>query len=80
MKTVDHITPSFYRCHTPSSDELTPIYSPEHFVRLIAQLKIEPAQLSVITSDDEMVTGGMNIQARYPFNARHERLQQFLSR
>jgi hypothetical protein len=50
-------------------------YSPEHFVRLIAQLQVKPTQFPVVAAHDEMITGWMNVHAGYPLDPRHECLE-----
>lgn len=50
----------------------------EDLVRLLAEFEVKPAKLSIITPDDEMVTGRVNVHRRYPPNARVEQFQELL--
>ena len=40
---------------------------PEDLVRFVAQFEVEPTELSVISTNDEVVTRWMYIHRRYPF-------------
>lgn len=40
---------------------------PEDLVRFVAQFEVEPTQLPVISTNDEVVTRWMYIHRRYPF-------------
>jgi hypothetical protein len=49
--------------------------SPEHFVRLIAQLQVKPTQFPVVAAHDKMIAGWVNVHAGYPLDPRHECLE-----
>lgn len=42
---------------------------PENLVRLVAQLEVEPAELAVVPAHDQMISGGMHVQRRDPFES-----------
>jgi hypothetical protein len=52
--------------------------SPKNLVRLITKLQIEPAEFSVVATNDKVITGRMDIHGRYPFDPRQERFEQLL--
>jgi hypothetical protein len=51
---------------------------PEDLVRLLAEFEVKPAQLAIITADNEMVTRRVNVHRRYPPNAGVEHFQELL--
>ena len=51
---------------------------PKNFVWLVAEVEIEPAELPIISADDDMVPRGMYVHAGDPFDTRHEGLEQRL--
>lgn len=53
---------------------------PHNFVGFVAKFQIEPTQLSVVSSNDEVVARWMNIHGRYPFYPRYKGLQKLLFR
>ena len=53
-------------------------YAPHNLVRLFAQLQIEPAQLSVVSTNNDMVPRRMNIHGRYPSYPGHQGFDQLL--
>lgn len=53
--------------------------SPQGLVRLGAQIQVEPAQLLVITSHDQVIPERMNVQARDPLETRHQGLDELLA-
>lgn len=53
--------------------------SPQGLVRLRTQVQVEPTQLLVITSDDQVVPARVNVHARDPLETRHERLEELLA-
>ena len=51
---------------------------PEDFVRLVAELEVEPAQLAVVPADDEVVARGVHVHRGDPADAWGQRLEQLL--
>jgi hypothetical protein len=51
---------------------------PENLVRLLTEFEVKPAQLPIITADDEMVARRVDVHRRYPPNARVEHFQELL--
>jgi hypothetical protein len=54
--------------------------SPQSLVWLGAKIQIEPTQLLVVTSDNQIITHRVDIQTRDPLETRCERLEEFLGR
>jgi hypothetical protein len=52
--------------------------SPQSLVWLGAKIQIEPTQLLVVTSDNQIITHRVDIQTRDPLETRCERLEEFL--
>lgn len=53
--------------------------SPQGLVRLGAQIQVEPAELLVVTSDDQVVPERVDVQARDPLETRHQGLDELLA-
>lgn len=53
--------------------------SPQGLVRLGAQIQVEPAELLVVTSDDQIVPERVDVQARDPLETRHQGLDELLA-
>lgn len=51
---------------------------PENFIRFITKFEVEPAKLSVVAADDQVVPGWMNVHRRDPTYARGKHLQELL--
>ena len=51
---------------------------PEDLVRLLAKFEVKPAKLPIITPNDEMVAGRVNVHRRYPPSAGVEHFQELL--
>lgn len=52
---------------------------PERLVRLAAQVEVEPAELLVVTSNDEVVSERVDVDRRQPLETRLERLDERLA-
>lgn len=52
----------------------------EDFIRLVTEVKIEPGEFPVVTSNYQVIPRWMYVHARDPAHSRLERLEQFLPR
>ena len=51
---------------------------PENFIRFFTEFEVKPAKLSIVTTDDQVISRWMDIHRRNPANARSEHFQELL--
>jgi hypothetical protein len=51
---------------------------PKNFIRFITEFEVEPAKLSIIAPDDQVVPGWVNVHRRNPAYARNKHFQELL--
>jgi hypothetical protein len=51
---------------------------PKNFIRLITKFEVEPAKLSVVATDDQVVPGWMNVHRGNPPYSRSKHFQELL--
>jgi hypothetical protein len=69
-----------HQCGSEGSGDDGTCDIPKHFVRTSAELEVEPAQLTVVPSYNEMISRRVDVHGRDPSAARRKRLEQLLFR
>jgi hypothetical protein len=51
---------------------------PQNFIRFFTEFEVEPAKLSIVTTDDQVIPRWMDVHRRNPAYAGSEHFQEFL--
>jgi hypothetical protein len=51
---------------------------PQNFIRLFAEFEVEPAKLSIVATDDQVIPRWVNVHRRNPAYARSKHFQKLL--